>query len=230
MNKKAIGWVIFLLISGSIIIPLILSEPDSQSKISIIASTLSAVASLCTLWLAYLIYNKFAIDKTIIEKRTDEVFKLLEKLEVIQFFFSVENKLFVYHPLRMDEQVLSEIEKYYSYVIVFNNKYYYSYLNDFLVFSRNRFLPKEIAQKINLIELQNIRKVQESEISEMVHLITTQFYRHKTDEQFAGEWKKDSLFTNEIDLFNFISLWDELIEVIKEWILRNTDEKLDLNF
>lgn len=108
---------------------------------------ISGTASFITVVLAVLLYNKYGIEKTIIEKNLDISLKLLEEIKKIEITFTGSNFTVYYRPATWSFEYF---EAHYHIKLLFANTIVND-LENIALYSNNLYLPKEIKKKVDKI-------------------------------------------------------------------------------
>jgi len=212
-SKSAI--IIFSLIALflSIYLPFRFKD-DSETfnqVINIVGTLIAAFASLMTLVLALKLYKKYGIDTAIIDKRTEIVFNLLEKINSITFF--VESKE-VSFAVSMDSSDKKYLEEFYKLKLVFSNAYLEE-IEKLFAISSNPFTPLPIVKKMEVIKFRILSfTVKAGENTSYAKLYPL---GHRNEKENFGQ-----LNSKETTLFDFIVMYEDVKNATVEWIRENS--------
>jgi len=195
---------IFLL---AIVVIVLLSIPflfsnSINEKIVVGSRLLTVLTSLLTFIIAILLYNKFGIERSLIDKQSKEVFSLLENLNKSTIFLQSDKEFIRFNPAN---PYVDFYEEFYGRKILFSINYIEG-LENVWKFSRSVFLPKEIAEHLKLNEVTFLiakDKINDDDLKVFVPL------KNNKDEKFGANGY------DELTFLDFINKWNDLIEVIK---------------
>ncbi len=217
-----------------------------------------AVSSLLTFLIAVLLFNKFGIEKSIIDRQTEAVISLIEKLKQETFFMDVVIKTCTtinFSPIRGQKELYGDLMPYQDLPLLFG-KSYFEKLKEIQVLVDGLFMPVEIVEQFEQLRFKYgtqastnfnveyiiVRGKSMDEISDINNL---------TRERFREENKK--LYKKDINLFyeemgralhienplllngeaivlkKFIERWDELLSVAGHWLSKHSNLPFSLN-
>jgi hypothetical protein len=215
MKRKYIVIVLFLVAIILFFTPF-LFEKDTNENISTGINLITGFSSLLTLLIALFLFNKFGIDTTLLDKRTKEVFGLLENLSNSYILIRGTNEFFRFIPIK---PYADYYESYYNRKLLFSTRYVDG-LPHIWKYCDNIFLPKEIAEKLKELRVYGI--VIREEIDDTFLKVTIP--------SNAGDPDKFGIANNvEISFLEFIRKWIDLVDEIKKWIEKNSSLKSELN-
>ncbi len=155
MNSKS-TIIVFCLVSLFISIYLPFNSRDHSETlyqtINVSATLIAAFATVMTLALALLLYKKYGIDTAVIYKRTEVVFRLLEKINLLIFFLESKEVAFA---ISMDSSDKKYLQKYYSLKLIFSDAYL-DELEKLFEISSNPVTPKKIVEKMDILKFRLI--------------------------------------------------------------------------
>lgn len=210
--KNSLIILAVILVSGFISF----NSSDSNSQYQLFARLLAGLSSLGTFVIALLLYNKFGIEKNLIEKQTVHVFDLLETMNKNTFYLKAEKFFGLFNPAQPYRPFF---EDYYGHDLLIS-KHYIEKLSPIWRYSNEVFLPKEIAQKLLNLQAGAITAAIDSNKSNQIKTI----FGKEDEDEFYGY--KNS---NKITLMQFMGEWDDLVKTITEWINNNSSHTIDLN-
>jgi hypothetical protein len=150
--------IVFLILVGVVsIVPFFLSSAQ-LSAWGYALQGIGALASLLTFFIAIILFNKFGIEKSIIQKHTDAVIALLEFLRKESFpmeIIQLDAKLKIDHsivrkinfsPVKSFKDIESDLVDYKDFTLIFG-KSYLEKLNQLEKLINNLFVPKSIVER-----------------------------------------------------------------------------------
>jgi hypothetical protein len=217
MKKIIITLVIILIVSLGIT-PFFLTQ-NANSALSVGTSIISALASIVTLLIALLLYSKYGVEKSLISKQTEVVFRLLTELKKTRFLILWGNGNLL--QLFLDMLGHEFINEYENKNLVFNMSYAEG-LNNIWEIAEDIFLPTEIADKIRPLMVQSISGEKEKD---KYMLVTVPGHSDKTKDDFFGKLNHKDMTMKE-----FVDQWTLVIKESKKWLKEYSNMKVDLNF
>lgn len=191
-------------------------------SVSLVATLLSAVATVITMILAVLLYNRFGVEQDVLKRQLEAVNSLLATLGKMRFAMTTVNDKMTVRITPFDPFV-HQLESHYGKVLVFNADAARQ-LETLSSHSVDIYLPIPIAKSLRPL-VPSIRYPiahQDTRLSDAMH-----FVPRVTD----GE--DDTFFIPyndaEMTLMDFLSLWSELIDGIDLWFQQNTSNAPGLN-
>lgn len=214
--KRIIIFFIFIIAIVMIAIPFYMSTVVNE-KISIGSNLLGALSSLVTLLIAVLLYSKYGIEKTVLNKQIEVALRFLEELKKTKFVIRGDRVTLF---LSLDHLRTKHFKDYYNKELLFGRSYING-LNPLWQFGENIFLPKAIAEKLNLLQIEVIVSCKRED----KHMkIDVRGYSCEGDEML-GIINNKSITLNE-----YISIWEDVIKTSREWIDKYSNVKEVLNF
>ena len=216
MSKRTIILITIAIAIFLFATPFFLRKETNESIVSGV-NLISGIASFLTLLIALLLYNKFGIETSLLEKQTKQVFELLENLNNYSVLLQGKDVFMTLNPAKPYRKFY---EEYYERKLVFSVKYIEG-LQHIWKHVDNVFLPKEIANKLSLLQVYLISNLKE-EIEDNQLKVSAPFAMDEVEKFGEGNDKNTNLMT-------FISDWVDLIEEIKKWIRNNSSMNSELN-
>jgi len=207
---------IVIIVLVIILISIFFTE-EINIKLAQITSILANLCSIITVIIAILLYQRYGIEKTILEKQQRVVFKLIETLKETYFQIYNVNTLINFKITHPYEKVY---ESNYSKNFIFTEVYSKGF-NHIWEFCDNLYLPKNIASSLRKFEMVYLDIISDYKLNENDLIITHPNY---IDNQFGV------LNGEKITFFDFINLCNNLNSVINEWIEKNSVNKAELNY
>lgn len=216
MKKILIGVVVVITL-GLLILPFFLPTTTNQS-IGIGTNLISALASFATLLIAILLYSKYGAEKSLLQKQTDVVFRLLHQLKKTRFFLEDEEHFL---QLFLERLNYPNWEEYKNRELLFDYTYAEG-LNEIWETAEDVFLPTQIAQKMESLKMLMLICVP----IEAKHLkvLLPGYQQTAKDDQFG------LLNNKSLKFHEFISLWKGVIDETKKWLEIHSDIAVNLNF
>lgn len=216
MKKIAIIILIIIVAFGTLPFFLISSAKES---LSVGANVVSAVASLVTLLIAILLYSKYGVEKSVLDKQTETVLRLLTELKKTRFLCEWDGGMLQLTLDRLQSQYWSD---YKDKKLLFDGGYAEG-LNSIWEIVDDVLLPAEIAKKFNPLVVGVIVGNQKSDGYMRVEIPG---YSHKTRENhFFG-----LLNGKQISVEEFVGSWSAVIEATIKWLKDHSNKSIDLNF
>jgi len=230
MKKKILitAVVLFLLL---LLLPFIF-DSETLNKFNSGISLISGLATFVTVIIAALLFDKYGVDKSIKDKNLESALNLLETIKSTTILIKGNNYVIQYRPTTFPMQTY---ESSYQMKIAFSNDYLKQ--TRYLVkFVDNVFLPKQIRNKLNIITPHSISHVPNTTESNEYGIVNIGKQDDKHLNWSIKESKKQLdnkafgyLNGRELTVYDYLLMWEELIEAIQDWCSKSSDSKLDLN-
>lgn len=209
--------VIILVLIVLAFIPIFIGQ-DFKSSISVSAEIISAFSSLVTLLIALLLFDKYGLKKNIIERKTETVLKLLEKVRKTRLLLRGERSVIHFCPLKEWQDTY---EQFNTLLVVFDVNYL-DFIKSYFSDSKSLYLPPKIVDKFKKLEptvlVHDIANLPKNEYLK----VTIPGYP-KGDESFGRFNGSDLTF------YEFNNLWIDLHDEILNWLKANDIDTNDLN-
>ena len=221
MKKKNL--IIGLIIVASLIIitlPFFLDSCINQD-LNISSSLISAIASLTTMIIAILLYDKYGLKQSRVAKQTDIVIQFLSLIKDVRLWMHTNTSFLQYKP---DSNLESVYELAYKTRLYFDDTYIktISVISDF---GYDINMPKSIATKIKVLKPYTMLPVEKDKVPDDCFIVTT-----------LGLGKKqliDKVFSRindkELTFFDYHNIWIDIIDEAKEWLSGNQINVDELN-
>ena len=216
MERKPL---IFLFVASSIILlglPFILSD-KTNSTISISFSLISGFSSLLTLIIAILLFNKYGIETSLLERQTKSVFQLLEDLNINTISIKGNRQWMRFTPAK---PYLAIYEESYDKVMLISMSYAEG-LENIWKHCDNVFLPKEIADKL--------RNTQIFSLADKVEILNENQLEVLAPSKDSEKASFSTINNQTMSFLDFVTKWTEVMDEIKDWISKNSSMKSELN-
>ncbi|WP_439185914.1 hypothetical protein [Carboxylicivirga taeanensis] len=197
---------------------------ESWSTIlSLSFTSLSAIATVLTLIVAIILYQRFSIDSKFIERQADKTLELVEYLnEQCVHISEIGNKSTILSRfIIMDYKNVFSLENFKtleSKNIAIKVKDYEEFIKPIMEFRKSHWLPAEIKTKLNFLDFKATSEISNNrKLSEYASL-----YFNKSK---LGEYE---IVIPYITITEYLIAKDRLIMTIKNWLSKHCDVKLDL--
>jgi len=190
-----------------------------DQTLTVSATLIAALFSVLTFIIAILLFNKYGIDNALMEKRTDVVFRLLDKINGL--VYSIENEKYFF-TLNLGSSEKKNVEEFYGNKLSFSTDYYND-LEKIFEIANSPFTPKSIIQKMDSIQPPVISF--DIPDNEKDNYAKVYLFGHRNESNQFGR-----LNTTDITLYDFIVSYSDIKEAIVDWIKKNTSiNTADLN-
>jgi hypothetical protein len=218
MTRNQILYFSLISILISIIIPIVLKE-ESESynqTFGTIATIIGSIASTLTLVIAILLYNRFGIESTLLEKNSFIVFSFLEKLKQTRIMIQSDRATLF---LEINSQTLFEDQ--YGEILLFSSEYYEG-LQELSNIADSPFMPRSIADKFNQMKFSTISfDVAQEDIHKFA---TVSFIGYSHKDILWGKFNGENM-----TLMEYLNILEEIrFETIK-WITEKSILDPNLN-
>jgi len=216
--KKIVTSTLFIVIVICVTLPFFLNSTTNNSLV-VSSNMISALASLATLFIAVLLYSKYGVEKSILDKQTETVLRLLTELKKTRFLCEWSDGVL---QLRLDRLQDKYWKEYEDKKLLFDGGYAEG-LKDIWDITEDVFLPVEIADKIDPLIVQVIIGDQKRKDYMVVEIPG---YPQKLKENhFFGLLNGKQMTVRE-----FVLLWSAVTDATKKWLKEHSSISFDLNF
>lgn len=219
-NKRNIFITLIITTFLAVLLPMCFrNKEDSFNDILyIIATLINSTTSLLTLFIAITLLNKFGIETTLLNKNTEVVFSFLEEFK--KTIFLIQGKDFMVF-INMEELNNKYLEIYYSKKLLFSHDYH-DRIDKLIRISENPFMPKCIYKKVNKLVIRILAfDVEEKDIEKYVKV------RVKGPPLIENKYGRFN--QQDMTLYEFLNIIDEIKTEVNNWIKQNSDYYPDLN-
>lgn len=236
MKRRTITIILAIVLISGLVLPYWLPDPFLK-YLSDVSTLITLCATVITLIIALILYNQLGLDQTILQRKSDVVFRLLNLLNERHFVVATNVG---YHPMIW----LTSISRYktshreYGNIKLLFNTQYLDYVQPILELTNDVFLPTEILPKIQALEPTAFAgmkdKTNDVEFGKVVvdslsliheHQI---ILNHKIDPEDWGTLLRRTSSHEVITLEEFIEQWDDLIITSTQWLAKYSSYQ-DLN-
>jgi hypothetical protein len=221
-KTKIIIWSVSILSILIFVSPFLFGKSsDLVSLVSLASTILGAVATVATLIIAILLYDKFGLSSKLMEKQTDKVLELVDSLKEISFIVQGKKMKYFIQANRPKLESFKDIPDYKidsGKQILISPDSYAQAIKGILLLGRSYWLPKEIKEKLKFFDVYG-----------------TQYVDNPSDESFVklgfifnyGETDWSSTFPA-MTFQEFNSNLYKLVDEISNWIKKYTN--ISINF
>lgn len=222
------GTLIFILTS---IFTLLVIYTISQSQFSstIVKDITLMSFSFSTLIIALLLYDRFDYRKHLYKKKLDLVIDLLTELKSSSFhvkFDTTAGTHFAYFAIKRSSIKTLENLDFLKFPICFSDEYRSNYYKSIIPFLENPFLPKEILESLNFLNIGSTHSVNhETKFEERYVKLYLNKFGNFSDENLlwhAEIMPERTLQKYTLDFYNCLT-------VIEAWIDKHSNIKSELN-
>lgn len=217
MRKIAIT-TLFITIAACAALPFFLTSTATDSLV-VSSNMISALASLATLLIAVLLYSKYGVEKSVLDKQTETVLLLLTELKKTRFLCEWSDGML---QLRLDCLQDKYWGKYKDKKMLFDGGYAEGLKNIWDI-TENVFLPVEIAEKIDPLTVQFIIGSQKGKDYMVVKI-------PGYSQKLKGKHFFGLLNGKQMTVREFVLLWSTVVGATKKWLQEHSSISVDLNF
>lgn len=216
-NIKLASLAIFILILS--ITPFFLSN-EYYEVITTSSSIIGALSAIITLIIALLLFSKYGVEKSLINKQTEVVFQLLQELKKTRFIITFGEPKGLLQ-LQLDMLSHEYLNDYKDKHLLFN-KSYYDGLKAIWDLAEDVFLPVEITESIRPLMMQSLSGEKETN---GYMIVTIPGVNISSENDFSGK-----LNFEDISMQDFINRWSLVISKTKKWLKEYSNENMNINF
>ncbi|MES2679411.1 MAG: hypothetical protein V4635_05975 [Bacteroidota bacterium] len=218
-NKRTLFIILTITLVGAIVIPILFrdSEETANQTINVIVTIVSSMASLLTLVIAILLFNKFGIETPLLEKNTSTVFNLIEEMKKVRFFISGDKYSLM---VRLHDSSHTSYESWYSERLAFSTEYIEG-LDRLFKISDSPFMPKTIYEKVDRLRFFVMTIISDEDLKKYATV------------QVAGQSligaKYGRFNEKDMTLLEFLDIIDDIKTETVNWISKHSNFPADLN-
>jgi hypothetical protein len=219
---KRITFISFALIvlGASIILPFKV-DLITRDLLTVGMNILTAVCSFLTLIVALLLFNKFGIERTLLERQTNAVICFLEALKKIQLHVHDGRQHIYFTVERRNARLFEDIG---DRIVVFHSSTSKE-LEEAQKASENIFMPREISGRFSPLVPVMFSGVRSDE-SESQHYFKVEG-PHRSDDS-KDDWYGHA-YDNKTTIAEYIGLWNNVVDAVNKWLQRNSSLHVHLN-
>ena len=231
--KKLFLILFSALLLVSVFVPLLrnTSGEDAIHVIDHISFIIAALCGIITTIIAILLYDKYGVDKKIIDKNLEVVLQFVDELRKTTIYIHGESKTGGGYAMMINFWNNS-IEKGSLMTRCFKDKLFfklnYGYaLNNLYEISKHPFMPPEISEKFQKITLHILPEITEEDKENGFAVATSSVNMLELDDkdQIIGKLNGHNLTVGE-----FIDKYIEVRDAIKQWLKAHNVDDSSLNF
>ena len=222
MKNLRIAIIVIIFAVACLIAPFYFGQA-TRSLILDGATIVSALATLLTLLIAVLLFNRFGIEGSLLEKQTNAVFDLLSALKSFSVYIHNEN-LRLNFSLSWRNTTTNNLVDDSSLLFSANSFASMDGINTAL---NNVFMPKEIvvsSQELRFFSITRPPPSHPSDPPKKYLKVDVKNYVQEDPNEFYGILNK-----KEMTLTEYINHWNTLISTIEKWLSKNSSIKPELN-
>ena len=199
-------------------------NPQHQNVISLGINIISGISTLITLVIALILFNKFGIEKSILDKNTETVFDLLQTISKTRIILEGKES---WHQIYLSDLQLSEQTKEYikntgNKKLIFSSEYF-DEIPRIIDLVKNVFTPKEIAKKAMELNIEILQYVPQEEYQNYFKVSFTGNKRNSGKTTFGLANQKQITFDE------YVNMWQSVIDGITKWLSENSSIVPNLN-
>lgn len=196
---------------------------DSSEIVSLTSlafTILQTIATVATLIIALLLYDRFGLNSKLVEKQTEKVLELIDSLRKVSFSITIQTKqTYFIRASRSHLKALKTIDTFkidsQKRILVSIDSYIES-IKEISLIGESYWLPQKIKQKLKFLEIMATIKV-----SEELDFVKLKSKLHGDKEDWVATLPELTFGEFVDDLYN-------LIEEVDTWIKEHTD--IEINF
>lgn len=231
--KKLFLISFFALLLVSVVFSLLLntSGEDAIHVIDHISFIIAALCGVITTVIAILLYDKYGVDKKIIDKNLEVVLQFVDELRKTKIFIHGESKTsgsyamminFWNKPIEKDDFMSRCLND----KLFFKLNYGYA-MDNLYEISKNPFMPPEISEKFQKITLHVLTEITEEDKQNGFAVATSSVNMLELDDndQIIGKLNEHDFTVGE-----YIGNYIEVSNAIKQWLKAHNVDDSSLNF
>ena len=233
-SMKKLFLILFsALLLVSVFVPLLrnTSGEDSIHVIDHISFIIAALCGIITTIIAILLYDKYGLDKKIIDKNLEVVLQFVDERRKTTIYIHSESKIgggyamminFWNNPIEKG----SLMTRYLKDKLFFSLNYGYA-LNNLYEISKHPFMPPEICEKFQKITLHVLPEITEEDKKNGFAVATSSVNILELDDkdQIIGK-----LNGHDFTVGEYINKYTEVRDAIKQWLKAHNVDDSSLNF
>lgn len=231
--KKLFIVLFFVLLLVSVVVPLLLNATceDAIHVIDHISFIIAAFCGIVTTVIAILLYDKYGVDKKIIDKNLEVVLQFVDELRKTTICIHGESKVGSYamminfwnKPIEKKDDFMSRCRKD---KLFFKLNYGYA-LNNLYEISKNPFMPPEISEKFQMLTLHVLPEITEEDKQNGFAVATSSVNMLELDDkdQIIGK-----LNGHDFTVGEYIDNYMEVRDAIKQWLKAHNVADRSMNF
>lgn len=230
--KKSVVCLFVAVLAISVLVPLSLKSfsETALQVIDHIAFIMAALFSAVAAWAAYSLYDKYGVEKKIVNKSLDVVLRFVDEMEKTKILIHGGDNNGQYAlMLKFGKKGIIDddfMKRYLDDKLLFKLSYGYEQMQLYYLM-QDAFMPKEISSKFRKLSLQTITEATDEAKATGFAIVTgandVKHYNSGTDQvgYMNGE---------EMTLGQFLKHYEEVGEAIKKWLTDHQVDDKNLNF
>jgi len=206
---------VIALIILALILPFLLTDA-ANIKLRVGANLLSGIGSCLTLIIAILLYNKYGINKSIVDKKREAVLNILEGIKSLTITIKFNRTTLFYKP---GDQFYKHNEEFYGINLLISTSYYDG-LEKIFNHVNNLYTPKELILCIEKLNPSIITPVKDN---------VEDYGKVTIQGTIEGDNWFGELNSKPLSFLDFTTYWDEIISAAQSWLKNNSGEQIELN-
>lgn len=222
IGKKLMVFISIFCCLLAFFIPFIFSNCN-DSLISVLSTSftaLGAIATLFTLFIALMLYQKFGIESRFIERQTDKTLELVDIIKGKVIYIGT-NRYKHFLRFSIDDKKLKKNE-FYNYMksktIIIMSDDYQNFVKPLLEIRKSYWLPNVIKEKMKFLEYYGFECEIENPKDE---LYARMYFNAEKGEKYVLPFPK-------MTVEEYINKKNELSKSIEKWLSKHSDIKIDL--
>ena len=231
--KKTFLYILATLLLFSVVVPILLNTAgeDAIHVIDHISMIIAAICGVITAIIAILLFDKYGVDKKIIDKNLEVVLQFVEEMRKTTIFIRGESKTggsyammikFWNKPIEKDDFMSRCLND----KLFFKLNYGYA-LDNLCEISKNPFMPPEISNQFQKITLNVLPEISEDEKQNGFAVATSSVNLLELEEQDMIIGKLNG---HDFTVGVFIDNYMEVRDAIKQWLQSHNVDESSLNF
>lgn len=231
--KKSLLYIFTALLVVSIVVPLLLntSSEDAIHVIDHISFSIAAVCGIITAIIAILLFDKYGVDKKIIDKNLEVVLQFVDELRKTTIYIHGESKAggsyamminFWNKPIEKSDFMSRCLKD----KLFFKLNYGYA-LNNLYELSKNPFMPPEIGEKFQKITLHVLPEITDEDKLHGYAVATSSVNMLELDDKDMIIGKLNG---HDFTVGEYIDNYMEVRDAIKQWLKTHNVDDSSLNF
>lgn len=196
-----------------------------------ISFIIAALCGVITTIIAILLYDKYGVDRKIIDKNLEVVLQFVDELRKTTIYIHGESKTGGSYAMMINlwSKPINKgdfMSRYLKDKIFFKLNYGYA-LNNLYEISKNPFMPPEIGEKFQKITLHVLPEIKEEDKQNGFAIVSSSANRFESDDkdQIIGK-----LNGHDFTLGEYLDDYVEVRDAIRQWLKAHNVDDSSLNF
>ena len=218
--KKLLIGLIILIGSFLIILPFLL-KGNADQDLRVGGSLISALASMTTMIIALLLFDKYGLKKSRIEKQSEITIQFLSLIKDLSFWMHSSRSFLQYKPGSNQESIY---ELVYSTKLFFDDTYIGA-ISEISDYGYDINMPRTIADKIKVLKPYSMIPIEKDDVPDDGFIVSM----HPLSKSRIIEKVFSKINERELTLFEYHTSWTDIIDSAKDWLSKNNIDINDLN-